>query len=120
LHQKPKLDIVVVTLPYPVVVGDKTLEPGEYKIEQMPDSGDTTVLMISDGNGMKLQTMAMTQRSVDTKPPASSSVSLFHIGNNYYLDRIWVDGNPYGYRLLLPQSVRNREKDAESISIPAR
>jgi hypothetical protein len=116
-HQK---DIVHVTLPYPVIVGDKTLQPGDYTIEQMPDAGDTPILMISNGNGLRVQSMAMTVRSVDTKPPEKCRVDLHRLGNNYYLNQVWVEGNPYGYTLVLPAAVKGREKEMESISLPAR
>jgi hypothetical protein len=117
--QPPKQDTVQVTLPYPVIVGGKTLQPGTYTIEQMPDTGDTPVLVIYN-NGFRLQTVAMTVRSLDLKPPAKCSVNLRRLGINYYLAQVWVEGNPYGYTIVLPASVRNREKEMESVSLPAR
>ena len=109
-----------VTLPYAVKVGEKTLPPGEYTIEQLPGLGDSPVLMISDGHGLKVQTMAMTVRTVDLNSPKSSWVTLYHLGKSYYLDKVWLEGDPYGYRVLLPESVRNREKEMESVTVPAR
>jgi hypothetical protein len=113
-------DVVRVTLPYPVIVGDKTLPPGEYTIEPLPDVGDPPVIVISNGNDTKVETMAMFAMTLHLRPPVNSSVSLYQLGNNYYLDKVWVQGNPYGFRVALPKSVRNREKDMEPVSLPAR
>jgi hypothetical protein len=118
--QLPKTDIVHVTLPYEVIAGDKTLPPGDYTIEQMPTDGDSRVLMIYNSAGLKFKTMAMTTRALDLKSPRKSTVSLLHIGKNFYLDKVWVEGNPYGYVIALPEGLRNREKDSESVVLPAR
>jgi hypothetical protein len=117
--QLPKIDIVHVTLPYEVIAGDKMLPPGDYTIEQMPTDGDSRVLMIYNSSGLKLQTMAMTLRERDLQPPRESTVSLLHIGKNFYLDKIWVEGNPYGYVIALAERLKNREKDVETVVLPA-
>ena len=119
--QLPKIDIVQVTLPYEVIAGDKTLPPGEYTIEQMPTDGDSRVLMIHNSAGLKVKTtMALTSRARDPQAPRESTVSLLHIGKNFYLDKVWVEGNPYGYVIALPWRLRNNEKDMETVVLPAR
>jgi len=118
--QLPKVDIVHVTLPYKVIAGDKTLPPGDYTIEQMLTDGDSRVLMINNSSGLKLKTLAMTSREADLQPPRESTVTLLHFGKNFYLDKIWVEGNPYGYVIALPERLRNREKDMEVVVLPAR
>ena len=116
--QLPKVDIVHVSLPYEVIAGDKTLPPGEYTIEQIPTDGDSRVLVISNSSGLKLQ--AMTSRSVDRKSPRESTVSLLRDGKTFYLDKVWVEGNPWGYVIAQPEKVRSREKDMEHVVLPAR
>jgi hypothetical protein len=86
----------------------------------MPTDGDSRVLMIYNSSGLKLQTMAMTLRERDLQPPRESTVSLLHIGKNFYLDKIWVEGNPYGYVIALAERLKNREKDVETVVLPAR
>jgi hypothetical protein len=113
-------DMVKVDLPYTVTLGDKTLPPGNYTIQQLENAGgDSPVLLIYNGNGMKFQTSAMTVKAMDVTPPSDSSVSLHHIGNNYYFDKVWVAGKNYGYEIPLPKSVQEREAEAASVSVPA-
>jgi hypothetical protein len=118
--QLPKVDIVHVTLPYQVIAGDKTLPPGDYTIEQLSTDGDSRVLMISNSSGLKLRAMAMTSRSVDLQTPRESTVSLLRNGKDFYLGKVWVEGNPYGYVIALPKALREREKDMEVVVLPAR
>ena len=118
--QSLKVDKVHVTLPYDVVAGDKTLPPGDYTIEQLISDGDPPVLIISNSSGLKLQVMAMTSRALDRQSPRTSTVSLLHFGKNFYLDRVWVEGDPYGYVIALPGRLRSREKEMESVVLPAR
>jgi len=113
---------VKVNLPYTVTLGDKTLPPGEYTIQQLENAGgDSPVLLIYNGSGMKFQTSAMTVKAVDVTAPSDSSVSLHHIGDNYYFDKVWVAGKNYGYEIPLPKSVKEREAEASSaaVSVPA-
>ena len=118
--QSPKVDMVQVTLPYQVIAGEKTLPPGDYTIEQLPTDGDSRVLMISNSSGLKLRTLAMTTRAVDLQAPRKSTVSLLRSGKNFYLGQVWVEGNPYGYVITLPERLRGREKDMEVVVLPAR
>ena len=117
--QLPKIDKVRVTLPYKVMAGEKTLPAGDYTIEQQPTDGDSRVLMIYNSSGFKLQAMAMTTRSVEPKSPSQSTVSLLHYGKIYYLDKVWLEGNRWGYVIALPEKVRSHEKDMETVVLPA-
>ena len=115
-------DTVKVTLPYTVTVGEKTLPPGDYTIKQLDSAaGDSQVLLIYNGNGVKFETSALTIHAVDVNTPEKSSVSLYHIGDNYYIDKVWIQGKNYGYQIPLPKNARERETEAAAapISVPA-
>jgi hypothetical protein len=112
-------DMVKVNLPHTVIVGDKTLPPGEYTIEQMEGPYDSPVLMIYNGTGMKFQTSALTITALDPNTPQHSSVTLHHIGDAYYIDKIWVAGKNYGYQIPLPKKVEEQLTEASSESVPA-
>lgn len=112
-------DVVKVNVPYSITINGKTLPPGEYTIKQQQTPGDSPILEIYNGKGTRFDTSAMTIHTVDPNTPAKTSVSLHHIGDNYYLDKIWIAGKNYGYEIPLPNSVREREKEAESVSVPA-
>jgi hypothetical protein len=111
-------DTVTVNLPYTVTVGNKTLEPGDYKIQELPSSAKSNVLMIYSDNGVKFETMAMTIPAVENQAPKDSQVILHHIGPDYYFDKIWIQGKDYGYEFPLPGSVKEREKE-EAVNLAA-
>jgi hypothetical protein len=119
--QGPLYDQIKVNLPYTVTVGDKTLQPGDYIIQQMRDSGGAgRVLLVYGDNGRKFETSAMTIPALDQTTPDSTQVILHHFGPDYYFDRIWVQGKNYGYEFPLPSSVKEREKERmQPVSVTA-
>src|SRR5580700_8514782 len=110
---QPMWDRVQVTLPYTVTIGDKTLQPGNYVIQQLDsNSGGSQVLLIYGDNGMKFQTSALTIPALQNRTQPDTRVILHHIGNDYYFDKVWVQGKDYGYEFPLPNSVKQREQEA--------
>ena len=68
--QGPMYDRVNVNLPYSVTIGERTLQPGDYVIQQLRDQGGgSRVLLIYSDNGMKFETSAMTIPALDQKTP---------------------------------------------------
>ncbi len=125
---QPLWDRVDVNLPYTVTIGDKTLQPGNYVIQQLNDpSGGSQVLLIYGDNGMKFETSALTIPALQNRTQPDTRVVLHHIGNDYYFDKVWIQGKDYGYEFPLPNSVKMREKEmmqpvsvaANASSIPA-
>ena len=119
--QGPMWDRVDVTLPYSVTIGDKTLQPGSYRIEQLENpSGGGQVLLIYGDDGMKFKTMTLTIPALENRTQPHTRVILNHIGNNYYFDKIWVEGKDYGYEFPLPHNVKQRELEAsEAVTVAA-
>ena len=119
--QGPMFDRVDVNLPYTVTIGDKTLQPGDYVIQQMDStSGDSRVLLIYGNDGMKFETSAMTIPTLDPNTARDTKVILHHFGNDYYFDKIWIQGKDYGYEFPLPNSVKQREKEEmQPVSVAA-
>jgi hypothetical protein len=119
--QGPLYDRVNVNLPYSVTVGDRTLPPGDYVIQQLRDqSGNSRVLLIYSDNGMKFETSAMTIPALDQNTPGKTSVVLHHFGNDYYFDKVWIQGKDYGYEFPVPDSVKAREKERlQPVSVAA-
>jgi hypothetical protein len=113
VQAQPMFDRVDVTLPYSVTIGDKTLQPGNYVIQQLDSqSGGGQVLLIYGDNGMKFETSALTIPALQNRTQPDTRVILHHIGNDYYFDKVWVQGKDYGYEFPLPNSVKQREKEA--------
>jgi hypothetical protein len=110
--QGPLYDKVIVDLPYSVTVNNTVLPPGHYVIRQMDDAGtNSRVLMIFSNNGMKLQATSLTIAALDINTPEKTSVVLHHFGNDYYFDKVWIQGKNYGYEFPLPPSVKARQRE---------
>jgi hypothetical protein len=121
MQAQPLWDRVDVNLPYSVTIGDKTLQPGNYVIQQLDDpSGGSQVLLIYGDNGMKFQTSALTIPALQNRTQSDTRVILHHIGNDYYFDKVWIQGKDYGYEFPLPNSVKMREREAmQPVSVAA-
>jgi hypothetical protein len=119
--QGPLYDRVNVNLPYSVTIGERTLQPGDYVIQQLRDAGGgSRVLLIYSDSGMKFETSAMTIPALDNRTPEDTKVVLHHVGNDYYFDKVWIQGKDYGYQFPLPDAVRSRERErAEPLSVAA-
>ena len=118
LYAQPLYDTVHVNLPYTVTIGHKTLTPGEYTIQQLRSDG-SKILLFYNQDGMKFQTMAMTISALRTKTPEDTTVTLHHIGDAYYMDKIFIQGKDYGYEFPLPRRVRDREKEMAAVNVQA-
>jgi hypothetical protein len=111
LAQGPLYDKVTVNLPYAVTVNGTVLQPGEYVIRQHEDQAGSRVLHFFVDGGMKLETTAMAIPTVDNRTPEHTKLVLDHVGDNYYLHKIWVQGKDYGYEFPLPRDIRQREME---------
>jgi len=119
--QGPLYDTVYVNLPYSVTIGDKTLQPGDYTIKELPSQDKSRVLLIYSDNGMKFETSAMTIPAYDPQTLENTKVVLHHFGPDYYFDKVWIQGKNYGYEFPLPDNVKSREKERmQTVSVAAR
>jgi len=121
--QGPMYDRVNVNLPYSVAIGERTLPPGDYVIQQLRDQGGgSRVLLIYSDNGMKFETSAMTIPALEGNnvTQENTRVILHHFGNDYYFDKVWIQGKDYGYEFPLPDAVKSRQRERmEPISVAA-
>jgi LPXTG-motif cell wall-anchored protein len=120
LAQGPMYDKVIVNLPYTVTVSDKTLQPGQYTIRELPSTSKSYVLLIYSDNGMRFETSAMTIPTLDNQTPNDTSVVLHHFGPDYYFDKVWIQGKNYGYEFPLPNSIKQRQREEmQPVSVAA-
>ena len=120
--QGPLYDKVIVDLPYSVTIGNKVLQPGNYVIRQNPSEGGggRVVLIYSDG-GKHYVTSTMTIAALDQLTPKNTKVVLHRFGNDYFFDKIWIQGKNYGYEFPLPESVKSRERERmQPVTVAAR
>jgi hypothetical protein len=119
--QGPMYDTVYVNLPYSVTISNKTLQPGDYTIKELPSQDKSRVLLIYSDHGMKFETSAMTIPAYDPNTLENTKVVLHHFGPDYYFDKVWIQGKNYGYEFPLPDSVKAREKESlTAVTVPAR
>jgi hypothetical protein len=109
-------DKVTVTMPYTTIIGNKTLEPGDYVIKRMSSPGGSRVLLVYSDDGMKFETSAMTIPVYDQNVARDTKVILSKVGNDYYYDKVWVQGKSYGYQFLLPKEARDRQRELLAIN----
>src|ERR1051326_6422729 len=118
--QGPMYDKVTVDLPYSVTVRDTTLQPGQYVIQELPSDNNNRVVQIFSNDGMKLETAVITVPALENRTQDKTEVVLHHIGNDYYFDKVWIQGKDYGYEFPLPNDVKSRERERmEAVNVPA-
>ena len=97
-----------ITLSYPVTIGNKVLQPGNYSVEPLTiTGGDAPVLVISGERGIRVRTSAMVAATVQNRIQPETHVTFHHIGDRYYFDKIWVKGMAYGYHFPLPKGIKD-------------
>jgi len=108
-------DRVEANIPYPITLGDKVLQPGEYRIQQLQSStGAGRVLLFYTDDGMKFETSALTIPVLDPKTARDTKIILNRVGDDYYIDKIWLEGKQYGYELPMPASLKSRQNEQVS------
>jgi len=121
MAQGPMYDQVMVNLPYSVTLNNKTLPAGAYTIEEDRTAAKDYILHIFGDNGMKLEATVQTIPALKNQTPEDTQLVLDHFGNNYYFDKMWIQGKDYGYQFLEPESLRSRRKELwESARLPGR
>src|SRR5438874_868851 len=117
---QPLYDRIHVNLPYKIMLGEKTLEPGDYTSQQLPSTGGSShVLLCYTDNVIKFETSAMTIPALDINTARDTKVVLNHAGDEYYINKIWVQGKDYGYELPVPKGLKGREKEMTETTVAA-
>jgi len=119
-QSQPLDDRVIVNMPYTTTVGHKTLPPGEYVIQRLHSASGSRVLLFYSDNGMKFETSAMTIPCLDINTARDTKVVLNRIGDDYYYDKVWVQGKDYGYEFIMPKEARARRRELMAkVTVPA-
>lgn len=101
--QGPVRDKVVVTFPNAVIVAGKALPAGEYTVRQIESTASPRVLEFSSDDGTEVQATVSTIPMETNNPRDATGVILEQRGNNYYVSKIWVQGQRYGYQFAPPE-----------------
>ncbi len=114
-------DRVLVDFPQSVKVEDQTLPAGHYEIRQFRNSsGGARILFVTTDGGTRYETSGVTIPILNNETPGETKVILQHIGQNYYLNRIWISGKDYGYEFPLSAEAKAlMHEKAEPLTLTA-
>jgi hypothetical protein len=114
-------DKVKVQFDHPVHVNNQVLPAGHYTIEEMSGKeNNNNVLEIYTDGGQKFETSFMTIDAMKRNPPPKDTkVVLERIGNDYYLDKIWIKGKQFGYQVPLSEQATSKKSDMHPEEVTA-
>ena len=101
---------VTVNLPYAVRIGDKILQPSEYAFQQLSGTVLQIVRNPHDQN-RQVEATVITLPTEQNKASEDTLVVLQRFDNNFYFDKIWVQGRGSGYEFPLPENVKSLERE---------
>ena len=106
--QSELYDRVAVDFSQSVNVNGTTLPPGHYEIHELRNSGGgVRILFVASDHGTRFEASGATIPILSNETPGETKVILQRVGQNYYLNKIWIDGKNYGYEFPLPAEAKN-------------
>jgi hypothetical protein len=94
---------------------------GHYEIRQLRTlGGGARILFVTKGEGTRFEASGATIPILDNATAPETRVILEHIGQNYYLNKIWIAGKDYGYEFTLPAEAKMlMQERAEPLTMTA-
>lgn len=86
---------IKLSLPYAVTVGTVTLPAGDCTITDLKNNGHESFFLIRSDAGPAVDVMMERTGESDNPQGTAPAVQLRHVGNNYELDGIKIDGQGY-------------------------
>lgn len=119
--QGPLFDRVTVDFAQAVHVNGTVIPAGHYEIQQLRNlGGGARILFVTKGLGTTFEASGATIAIVNNQTPPETRVILERIGQNYYLNKIWIGGKDYGYEFPLPAEAKAlMQETAEPITLTA-
>jgi hypothetical protein len=105
---------IVATIQYEVIVGDVRLEPGEYEIREL--GFQNPVFQVFSNDKLMVEAVAVPVSAEDKQVAETTKVTLQKVGNNYYLDKIWIEGKQTGFEFALPKDALSLQRELEDAS----
>jgi hypothetical protein len=99
---------ILVNLPHPALVQDAILEPGRYELREVSPN----LIQIFRNDVMRAEA-AVQAISMEDNRPADETLIVFRAfgRDQYYVDRIWVQGRSIGYDFRVPERVKSLERE---------
>jgi len=98
----------MVNLTHPALVGDTVLEPGHYEFREVAPN----LVQIFDKDVMRAE-VAVHTFSTERNMPAEETMIRFRGigGNQYYIDKMWIQGRNIGYDFEAPARVKSLQQE---------
>jgi hypothetical protein len=102
---------VKVTFPQRVIIQDQTLEPGEYMFKEVSDR----LIQVFENEEMRAEAAVLTIDTENKQASEETEVVLYKVAGNdeYYIDKIWVQGRSTGYEFPVPEKIKSLERERE-------
>jgi hypothetical protein len=98
---------IQVTLPDNTHVGSEVLPGGDYNIQEFnTTSGGQQLILVRDKTDQKFKASSVAIPALDNFTAKDTQVILKRVGSQYYLEKIWIAGQNYGYEFPLPQEAK--------------
>lgn len=103
---------VIVTLPDKVMIADKALDAGKYTIHEVSNH---TLQVLDNDNKMRAEAAVVTIDTEDKQPAKETKLVLFKFpdSDEYYVDKMWIQGRTTGYEFPLPDRFKNLKRERE-------
>jgi hypothetical protein len=103
---------VIVTLPDKVMIADKALDAGKYTIHEVANH---TLQVLDNDNKMRAEAAVTTIDTEDKQPAKETKLVLFKFpdSDEYYVDKMWIQGRQTGYEFPLPDRFKNLKRERE-------
>ncbi len=118
-------DRVIVDFQHSVDIGPTVLQPGHYVFQQIDDQTPEPVFMVSDQQGHNISLTAMAIPGIEGNAaalndvPRQTKVILQKVGNQYYLDKIWIQGRVRGWQFNIPENVKSQASSMQPEEVSA-
>lgn len=103
---------VISNIPYEMIVGETRLAAGEYEIREM--GFENPVFQVYNNDKFMVEATAMPVFATAKEVPQESKVILQKIGDNYYLEKIWIQGKLTGFEFPLPKDALSLLRELEA------
>ena len=113
---------LVLNVPFQFTVGDRLLQPGNYRFEQLLDSAPgLNIIAIRSADGGTYQA-AVTTTTHATAVQRRSRLVFKRYGNSFFLSQVWTKGKLVGLLLYPSRSethLAEKQVADEEVSLPA-
>ncbi|HMG33211.1 MAG TPA: hypothetical protein VKM94_04665 [Blastocatellia bacterium] len=108
------VDTIDVEIPFGFTVQNKMFPAGKYSLVTLGTTRD--VMALRDERGRTV-TMFLTESDILTKEPEKTELVFDRIGDEYFLSRIFEEGNTIGVELPKPRAERDLEKTTAMVQV---